>query len=232
MTSLPALCAPPKIHRIINFHSIMERVAAGAARDYCHCPICEHPFGTDPDANAKSFTDCFKTSLPISKSFADKTSLPIRSRECSHSVCLGCLQNYQLTEAKGRRANRPRVWIKCPVCSEENKFNTKQLIIDRKRCALILHKAHTKKTVIREKKTKDPPAGNMRPHAPQRRGVWLKTGKETTGRAQGEDAPGGMVIRSAIPDLPTWNPTRMSDPQPRLGAKKPRLGAKKRSAMN
>ena len=150
MTSLPALCAPPKIHRIINFHSIMERVAAGAARDYCHCPICEHPFGTDPDANAKSFSDCFKTSLPISKSFADKTSLPIRSRECSHSVCLGCLQNYQLTEAKGRRANRPRVWIKCPVCSVENSFFIKKLIIDRQRCALIL--LYTKKTAIREKK--------------------------------------------------------------------------------
>jgi len=124
----------PKLHRIIKVDSRMESAAAEGA---CHCPVCEHPFCTDPDAAEKSLTD--------------KSSLPIWSRECSHSICVECLKNFQLIEAKGRRGNRPRVWLNCPICRVENSFNTKKLIIDRQRCALILRYVGAKKTANSEK---------------------------------------------------------------------------------
>jgi len=51
----------------------------------------------------------------------------------------------------------------------------------------------------------DLPAANLRPRAPRRRRMWLGTGNRPIGEAQ---MPRWM-------DLPSWNSTRQSNPQPR-----------------
>jgi len=114
-------CLPDDDENLLSSSIMMENVSERIRRhimescqDAMKCPICLENYSTDEE----------EKNMPV--------RLPVKSRECSHSICFDCLKKWHAAKSKGRRR-----LIACPMCRKNKAFNGENPIIDKQACVLI-----------------------------------------------------------------------------------------------
>ena len=89
---------------------------------YFTCPILFEAYDDDPSSIAQQHL----------------SHLPIQSSKCSHRICYSCLTSMQMDAAKEANKDLCDIkWLACPICREDNSFNTDKPIIDLMLCNII-----------------------------------------------------------------------------------------------
>ena len=85
--------------------------------EHIHCSLCGDMYSSSSSTRPKNDND------------------PIKSKECTHTICFSCFQMMHATAMQ--RTGPHRVWMKCPFCRTDKAFHGRRPIVDQGVCLLV-----------------------------------------------------------------------------------------------